>query len=233
MPDYDARLVDLYDEDNPDGPDHDYFRALADAVDARAILDLGCGTGILTVTFARAPVARSSGSTRPRRCSPTPPAGPAAPTSTWIPGDSRRHPRRAVRLRRPDGQRPAAHPDLAWEHTLRDLDAALRVGGVLAFETRNPRVRAWESWADAEPTVRSTARGPLREWLEVSVSPNPVASRSPPTTSSRTPARSSSTSRPSPSADGRSSSGSLVAARFAVDRVHADWNRTPRAATHR
>lgn len=27
--DYEPRIVDLYDEDNPDGPDHDFYRALA------------------------------------------------------------------------------------------------------------------------------------------------------------------------------------------------------------
>lgn len=49
----DPRLVELYDLDNPDGPDHDYFRALADQPEARTIVDLGCGTGMLTVTLAR------------------------------------------------------------------------------------------------------------------------------------------------------------------------------------
>lgn len=27
--DYDPRIVDFYDEDNPDGADHDYYRSLA------------------------------------------------------------------------------------------------------------------------------------------------------------------------------------------------------------
>lgn len=48
MTDYDQRLVDLYDQDNPDGADHDFYRAVADEVSAESILDLGCGTGILT-----------------------------------------------------------------------------------------------------------------------------------------------------------------------------------------
>ncbi|MEK6345569.1 MAG: class I SAM-dependent methyltransferase [Curtobacterium sp.] len=52
MADLDRRLVDLYDVDNPDGPDHDLWRALADERDARCVLDLGCGTGVLTVTLA-------------------------------------------------------------------------------------------------------------------------------------------------------------------------------------
>lgn len=48
----DPRLAVVYDVDNPDGPDHDFFRALADRVGATSINDLGCGTGILTVTLA-------------------------------------------------------------------------------------------------------------------------------------------------------------------------------------
>lgn len=35
MPDHDPRIVALYDEDNPDGPDHDWYRLLADEIDAR------------------------------------------------------------------------------------------------------------------------------------------------------------------------------------------------------
>ncbi|MGO3343337.1 MAG: class I SAM-dependent methyltransferase, partial [Glutamicibacter arilaitensis] len=49
--DYDPRIVALYDRANPDGPDHDYYRALANRKNAQRILDLGCGTGILTVSF--------------------------------------------------------------------------------------------------------------------------------------------------------------------------------------
>ena len=49
----DARLGAIYDMDNPDGPDHGFFRALADEISATRITDLGCGTGILTVTLAR------------------------------------------------------------------------------------------------------------------------------------------------------------------------------------
>ena len=49
----DADLVELYDLDNPGGDDHAYYRALADQIDARTIVDLGCGTGMLTRSLAR------------------------------------------------------------------------------------------------------------------------------------------------------------------------------------
>src|SRR5215470_11740498 len=48
----DADLVELYEVDNPAGEDHAYYRALADATDAHSIVDLGCGTGLLTRSLA-------------------------------------------------------------------------------------------------------------------------------------------------------------------------------------
>ena len=54
MPDYDSRIVDLYDEDNPAGADHEYYRDLANRIDARSILDIGCGTGWSSIAMAQA-----------------------------------------------------------------------------------------------------------------------------------------------------------------------------------
>ena len=43
----DARVVALYDLDNPPGEDHAYFRRAAQESGARRIVDLGCGNGLL------------------------------------------------------------------------------------------------------------------------------------------------------------------------------------------
>ena len=48
----DPRLVDLYDIENPHGPDTDFFIRLAADLKAQRILDLGCGTGLLTSQLA-------------------------------------------------------------------------------------------------------------------------------------------------------------------------------------
>jgi hypothetical protein len=62
-----------------------------------------------------------------------------------------------------------------WPRTLADLHRSLRSGGTVAFESRNPTARAWEEWATAASTVRDTAHGPLREWMEISqISPGVV-----------------------------------------------------------
>ena len=48
----DERLVALYDLENARGADTDFYLGLADAIGARTILDLGCGTGLLTCEMA-------------------------------------------------------------------------------------------------------------------------------------------------------------------------------------
>lgn len=48
----DPRLVDLYDIENPRSADTDFYVRLAAELDARRIIDLGCGTGLLTRELA-------------------------------------------------------------------------------------------------------------------------------------------------------------------------------------
>ena len=163
--DYDRRLIELYDVDNPDGPDHDYFRLLAQELDARSILDLGCGTGILTVTFAHEgrevvgadPSPAMLGFARPR-------AQPAG--VRWLLGDSNSIPNTRFDLAVMTGNVAQHIPDPQWQQTLTALGRVVRPGGIVAFETRNPSSRAWESWVAQEPTTRATAHGPLTQWLE-------------------------------------------------------------------
>src|SRR5215210_7485227 len=48
----DPRLVELYDIENTRDADTDFYVRLAADLDARTILDLGCGTGLLTRELA-------------------------------------------------------------------------------------------------------------------------------------------------------------------------------------
>lgn len=166
MPDLDPRLVELYDIDNPDGPDHDYYRSLVHHAGARAVLDLGCGTGILTVTFA-APGRRVVG------VDPSPAMLHVAKRRRgservdWILGDSRSIPPGAHDIAILSGNVAQHIPDGDWERTLADLHASLRPGGLLAFESRNPTDRAWEGWTVAAPTERDTPHGRLQESFEL------------------------------------------------------------------
>ncbi|RKW71100.1 class I SAM-dependent methyltransferase [Galactobacter caseinivorans] len=166
MADYDERIVALYDLDNPDGPDHDFYRSLAALSQVKAILDVGCGTGILTVTLA-------AGGRRVVGVDPSPAMlafarrRPGADGVEWIDGDSQAAPRVPFDLAVMTGNVAQHIPEAHWERTLRDLRARMADGGMLSFESRNPQARAWEGWGSGERSTRETPRGPLAEWTEV------------------------------------------------------------------
>jgi SAM-dependent methyltransferase len=164
----DRDLVPLYDVDNPGGVNHDFYCALAENLDAHRIVDLGCGTGLLTRRLATA--GRSVTGIDP---SPTmldwARRQPGAEAVTWLEGDATSIP-------------PTGDVDLvlctgnAIMHldandltaALRRIRNGLRHGGVLSFETRNPAAREWEQWTrEATYGERDTHLGLLAEWLEV------------------------------------------------------------------
>lgn len=165
MTDYDSRIVDLYDGDNADGSDHDYYRSLAADGKVKRILDLGCGTGILTVTFSGPgrtivgvdPSPSMLAYARKR-------AG--AEKVTWIEGDSGDLNADKFDLMVMTGNVAQHIPDPYWKQTLKDLRGVASAGATLAFESRNPAIRAWEIWVGEEPTTKDTMFGPLTEWCE-------------------------------------------------------------------
>jgi SAM-dependent methyltransferase len=164
----DARLVALYDGDNPRGKDTDFYLRLADRLDARRIIDLGCGTGLLTRELAVAG----------REVSGVDPASamlawarrqPGARRVRWVQGDSSVLGSAGADLALMTGNVAQVFlEDEQWNVTLRHLHGALRAGGVLAFESRNPAARAWEDWNRAATFERlDSPSGPLECWLEL------------------------------------------------------------------
>jgi SAM-dependent methyltransferase len=58
--------------------------------------------------------------------------------------------------------------DDAWNEALAAIEAALRPGGWLAFETRNPDARGWEEWTPAAVrSVDDPMAGRVDTWTEV------------------------------------------------------------------
>jgi SAM-dependent methyltransferase len=58
--------------------------------------------------------------------------------------------------------------DGEWAAALAALRRALRPGGRLAFESRDPLAREWERWtSDARRTYHDPAAGPVEAWAEV------------------------------------------------------------------
>jgi SAM-dependent methyltransferase len=103
-----------------DGADSDFYRALAAATGAQQVIDLGCGTGALTVSltapgrsvFGVDPSVTMLDHARNR---------PGAAGVTWILGDSRRLPDLGADHAVMTGDVAQHIPDGEWQRTLADL----------------------------------------------------------------------------------------------------------------
>ncbi|MEU0091239.1 class I SAM-dependent methyltransferase [Kribbella sp. NPDC006257] len=164
----DERLVGLYDLDNPDGIDHAYFRALADELKATKIVDLGCGTGLLTRSFAKE--GREVIGVDPSKTMlDYARKQPGAEAVTWIDGDAsaiEQSGDAGLVISSGNTMMHISNDDLPG--VLTSVAGALKPGGVFSFESRNPAARAWEQWGrDATYGERDTPVGRLIEWMDV------------------------------------------------------------------
>ena len=163
----DSRLVSLYDSDNPDGPDHDYYRSLIETVDPSKVIDLGCGTGILTVTL-KAPRRQIVGVDPDDGMLDFARQREGADHVQWVTGDARSITEASADVVLMTGNVAQHIAPSSWLADLRCIGRGLKPGGTLSFETRNPSVEAWRSWASPEgSSVRRTPHGMLSEWMEV------------------------------------------------------------------
>jgi SAM-dependent methyltransferase len=163
----DPRLVAIYDDLNSyePGTQPDFYAALADELGAETIVELGAGTGLLASALAR----------DGRRVIGVEPAGAMlaiarrrAPQLEWIEGDAR-----AIGALDADLVIMSGHVAQffetveAWTTALSALHVALRPGGRLAFESRNPGAREWERWTRANARTVATRAGVVEHWGEV------------------------------------------------------------------
>ena len=164
----DERLVALYDSDHAARKDHQYYRALADALGAKKIIDFGCGTGLLTRALATPgrdvigvdPSATMLAYARRQ---------PWAEAVIWIDGDAAAiEGAGEVDLVVSSGNTMMHLSAEAYPSVLSSLADALRPEGIISFDSRNPGARAWTRWTRAATySERDIPSGRLREWLEV------------------------------------------------------------------
>lgn len=167
------RLAAIYDvfDGGEVRADLDVYEALVAELGARTVLDVGCGTGSLAVRLAAAgltvvgvdPAGASLDVAR---------AKPGADRVRWCHGDATTLPTDL------DGTLDLAVmtgnvaqvfvTDHDWHATLAGVRRALRPGGRLVLETRDPDRRAWEGWTTSTPQVHDVpGTGPVALTTEV------------------------------------------------------------------
>ncbi|MEV4313190.1 class I SAM-dependent methyltransferase [Actinocrispum sp. NPDC049592] len=158
------RLAAIYDALDPDRSDLDPYVAIVESLGARSVLDVGCGTGTFAVMLAERglsvagvdPAAASVDIARAK-----------SPAVRWIVGDATTLPPLQVDVATMTANVAQAIPDLGA--TLRGICAALRPGGHVVFETRDPALRGWEEWTflGTRKVTKIPGVGPVESWADL------------------------------------------------------------------
>ena len=164
------RLVAVYDTVNPYHPDAQpgFYRRLAAEVRAASIVDLGCGTGVITRQLA-------GGGYRMIGVDPSPAmlriaqSGVNGDRVRWIEGGATDIGSPGADLAIMTGHVAQFFvTEASWREALLALHGALRPGGRLAFESRNPAAREWDAWnRDHSRIVEDPSAGVIELWSEV------------------------------------------------------------------
>ncbi|MFJ1730040.1 class I SAM-dependent methyltransferase [Streptomyces sp. NPDC088254] len=163
------RLAAIYDPLDPDRGDLDAYLRMAEDFGARRVLDIGCGTGVFALLLADRGI-EVVGVDPARASVDVARAKPGGERVRWICGDATDLPPLRVDLATMTANVAQAIVDPhVWRGTLRGAREALRPGGHLVFETRDPAGRAWEEWT-REHSYRVTeiaGVGPVESWVRL------------------------------------------------------------------
>ena len=165
----DPRLAPLYDLLDPDRSDLDAYVLIVEEFDGQRILDVGCGTGVFALMLAMRgldvvgvdPAAASLNVARSK---------PGAKMVRFLLGDATTLPPLQVDLATMTGNVAQVFlTDDEWMATLVGIHGALRPGGRLVFESRDPARRVWEEWSRdwAPQRIELAGVGVVESWAEI------------------------------------------------------------------
>lgn len=155
----DPRLARMYDLFDSDRADLDHYVDLLAELGASVVLDIGCGTGCLALLLADRgltvtgvdPASASLDVARSKQ---------GADRVQWVDGDATTVPVRNVDAAIMTGNVAQVFTtDDAWADTLEGAAKAIRAGGHLIFEVRDPARKAWMEWTPQYTTKRVDVPG--------------------------------------------------------------------------
>ncbi len=224
-------LVQVYDAMFGWSRDDEFFMSVVNANPSARVLDLGCGTGRLSLAMSQAGHAVTG--VDPARASlDAARAKPGAECVTWIEGSSEALPDAAF-----DVAVMTSHvaqffvTDEQWSRALGDLRRSLVPGGRLTFDSRDPRARGWKQWnpADSRRQVCLPDGRSVTATIDVDAVTDDVVSFTIRYSFSDGQALASTGDlRFRTEAELRSS---LAAAGFAIEQIYGGWNREPIGAS--
>jgi len=165
----DPRQVAIYDAVNSyePGTQPDFYLGVAEEVSAEMVIDLGCGTGIVTLHLA----------SRGYRMMGVDPSTvmleaaiqkPGADGVQWVQGGAGQLGTPGADLTIMSGHvAQFILKDADWLEALAGVREALRPGGYVAFESRDPRAREWQWWTGGKRMIPDPIYGRIESWTEM------------------------------------------------------------------
>ena len=165
-----SKLVTVYNSVNPIDSYKDFYLKIAEKLSAKKIIDLGCGSGLLTCELVSKgfdligvePSQDMLDLARKSSC------GDAV---DWVLGDALILDEYNADLTIMTGHVAQFYlQDEYWNRALSSIHRALNAGGYLVFESRNPLVKPWfKSWPSSEREANiytSSELGEVKWWYE-------------------------------------------------------------------
>ncbi len=160
------KLVDIYDAVNPIGEYADFYTSLAKTHQVEKVIDLGCGTGLLSNYFIDAGFAVIGIEPAPAMLEKA--RQKYGNSAEWLVGSTEA----LDKNMQADMVVMSGHvaqfflENTEWQTALKNIRDALKPGGILAFESRNPAVRPFTNWPskDRPGSIDKTPLGKVAWW---------------------------------------------------------------------
>ncbi len=167
-----ASLAKIYDTLNPEAADTSFYKAIVQEFAPQKIVDVGCGTGLLTNQLASETCAVIG-------------IEPAYPMLELAQAHDTKHQITWIHGTTADVKNECDDSDLvtmtghvsqvfiddqAWSAVLQDIHRFLKPGGHLVFEMRNPKVEPWKNWTEANSkrTLQDPHYGTITNFVQAS-----------------------------------------------------------------